>query len=647
MPPEIAALDYAALGLMSGLEIHQQLATKKKLYCRCPNMPSHGDAPHDAEFVRHMRPTLSEMGVYDGTALMEFKTQKNVHYLLYRDNTCTYDMDDTPPFPINDEALMIAIRASLMLGCSVVDEVHVSRKQYLDGSIPTGFQRTAIISSEGSVAVGARRIRIAWTTLEEDASREWKDEGHEIWFRVDRLGTPLIEVITHPDCQTPREVAETARAIALCTRASGGMRRGIGSVRQDVNVSIRGGTRVEIKGVPRIALIENLVAGEALRQKDLLDLAAELIAHGATAAEPGYEAKDAWQVVQRYEGPSAPPGLRQAQEQSGSRILAVRLPRWKGLLGRRVGVGRTFADEISGRLRVIACLDRLPNLLHSDDERPESLSPEFWLGARAACGASPEDGVVLVWGGSKDADTAAAEVLIRAREAFAGVPSETREVLPGSPWSTDFERILPGADRMYPDTDTPPTEIDDARIERARAGLAQHPDVRGEACAALGLSHEQTAEIVSSPRYDVFVRACRAGGATPGLAATIVTSWLTDLKRKGLDPARITDDMLFDGISLIASGQLLAAGFRGMLGVLSMDPLASPAALLLSLKLAPLADTEHDALARETERLHVGVGPSEREARVRFLIGRAVYKAKGRASGAILSRHFSAAPVPA
>ncbi len=148
MPPE---LDYHEIGLMCGLEVHQQLLTDRKLFCRCP--AGKYTREHDGTMLRHMRPTLSELGEYDGTALMEFKTKKNIVYLLHRSNVCTYEMDDTPPFLMNSKALDVAIEQCLMLGCDIVDEVHIARKQYLDGSIPTGFQRTAIVGVNGQSAL--------------------------------------------------------------------------------------------------------------------------------------------------------------------------------------------------------------------------------------------------------------------------------------------------------------------------------------------------------------------------------------------------------------------------------------------------------------------------------------------------------------
>ena len=144
---EMTERDYAAVGFKSGLEIHQQLLTSKKLFCRCP--AGRYSEEFNAEILRHMRPTLSELGEYDGTALMEFKTKKEIIYQIHRETVCTYEMDDTPPFELNGEALDIALGIGLLYGCSMVDEIHIARKQYLDGSIPTGFQRTTIVGVNG------------------------------------------------------------------------------------------------------------------------------------------------------------------------------------------------------------------------------------------------------------------------------------------------------------------------------------------------------------------------------------------------------------------------------------------------------------------------------------------------------------------
>ena len=230
-----------------------------------------------------MRPTLSELGEYDGTALMEFKTKKNIVYLLHKSNVCTYEMDDTPPFLVNQQALDVAIEQCLMLGCDIIDEVHIARKQYLDGTIPTGFQRTAIVGVNGRLPFRGRELSVTQVSIEEDSCREVSDRGHLIVWRTDRLGMPLIETVTGPELRTPDEAAEAILLVGRVCRSTRHVRVGMGASRQDVNVSVRGGRRVEIKGVPKAGWAPRLVHGEALRQVNLLRLRDELQRRGCAA----------------------------------------------------------------------------------------------------------------------------------------------------------------------------------------------------------------------------------------------------------------------------------------------------------------------------------------------------------------------------
>ena len=246
---EATQADYDRIGFMSGLEVHQQLATKEKLFCRCPAGIFQKPDEYDAELLRHMRPTLSEMGEYDGTALMEFKTRKNIVYRIAHRTACTYEVDDTPPFPINPEALQYALEIALASKLKIVGEVHITRKQYLDGSIPTGFQRTAILGIDGEIQLKHKKVRLIQLSVEEDACREVSDIGHTRIYRTDRLGMPLIETVTYPEMVNPDEVEEACNYIRFLNRSTGRVRTGIGAGREDVNVSCTGGTRIEVKGV--------------------------------------------------------------------------------------------------------------------------------------------------------------------------------------------------------------------------------------------------------------------------------------------------------------------------------------------------------------------------------------------------------------
>jgi glutamyl-tRNA(Gln) amidotransferase subunit E len=487
-------LDYAAVGLISGLEVHQQLLTERKLFCHCP--AGRYTRTHDGTVLRHMRPTLSELGVYDGTALMEFKTRKHIVYLLNRENTCTYEMDDTPPFPVNQAAVDVAIEQCLMLGCDIVDEVHIARKQYLDGSIPTGFQRTAIVGVNGRLPFRGRTLSITQVSVEEDSCREVSDKGHLIVWRTDRLGMPLIETVTGPDLRTPDEVEEAILLVGRVCRSTGHVRVGIGASRQDVNVSVRGGRRVEIKGVPQAGWAPRLVHGEAWRQVNLLHLRDELHSRGfRTNADLRVETTDVtglvgssrlealrpetWERFVRGEGRR--PGFELGP--GPFRVLAVRLAGLAGTLAWPTQPGRTFADELRGRVRVIAGLDQPPILFDSEAWPRDAGEDLASLRSAASCGE--KDGLVVVWGPERDVLTAADEVRLRYADATDGVPNETRQ--PFSDGSTDFERILPGPDRMYPDTDSPPARVTRDRVERLRAALPERPWEREARYVAAGV----------------------------------------------------------------------------------------------------------------------------------------------------------------
>jgi glutamyl-tRNA(Gln) amidotransferase subunit E len=450
---------YAALGFKCGLEIHQQLKTEQKLFCRCPvGLYQNGD-DYDAEVIRHMRPTLSEMGGYDGTALMERKTKKNVIYRIKNESACTYDIDDTPPFPINRQALDIAIEIALMLKTNIVGELHITRKQYLDGSIPTGFQRTAIVGIEGEIPLTDKKVGIIQLSVEEDACREVSDYGHWRVYTTDRLGTPLIETVTYPQLLTPDEAAEAGHYLRFLVRSSGKVRTGIGAARQDVNVSITGGTRVEIKGVQHISWIPELTHNEAFRQKALLEIKNILATKSLNEKAWKVSHKDISYNYLKFDYEPIKNAIR-----DNYRLTAVNLPGFKNILSFFTQPGQSFADELSGRVKVIACLDR-PNMIHSED----SFTAFSFDGIKGLLSAGNDDAQIIVWGPDDDVTTAIETIEERCLMAFEGVPNETRKSLPDG--TTIFERVLPGPDRMYPDTDSSPIPIKDEHIEKLRENL--------------------------------------------------------------------------------------------------------------------------------------------------------------------------------
>lgn len=456
---EATQKDYDRIGFMSGLEVHQQLLTKEKLFCNCPaGIFNHSD-DYDAELIRHMRPTLSELGEYDGTALMEFKTRKEIKYRIKNDTACTYEVDDTPPFPMDREALGIALEISLLSKFNIVGEVHITRKQYLDGSIPTGFQRTAILGVEGEIELPYKKIRLIQLSIEEDSCREISDIGHVRVYKTDRLGMPLIETVTYPDCVNPLEVKDACDYIRFLNRSTGKVRTGMGAGRQDVNVSCRGGSRVEIKGVAHTKWIPGLTHNEAFRQWSLLLMKERLLER--------IKNPSSWKVKHAEVHNSLLKGVKLPAH--AEKVVAVNLPFFEGALSWFTQPGKMFADELADRLKVIACIER-PNMIHSEAFEP-GLNKTQWKEIRELLKAGKQDAQVLITGPEADIKTALETVEERCKMALEGIPNETRKSFEDG--TTIFERVLPGADRMYPDTDSAPIPLDDDYINGLSKNLPE------------------------------------------------------------------------------------------------------------------------------------------------------------------------------
>lgn len=451
--------DYDRIGFMSGLEVHQQLLTKRKLFCRCPAGVYSSNDDYHAEVIRHMRPTLSELGEYDGTALMEFKTRKEIIYRLNNKTACTYEVDDTPPFRIDDEALEIALEISILSKLNVVGEVHITRKQYLDGSIPTGFQRTAILGVEGEIPLKNKMVRLIQLSIEEDSCREISDIGHTRIYKTDRLGMPLIETVTYPDMVNPDEVKEACDYIRFLNRSTGKVRTGMGAGREDVNVSCKGGTRVEIKGVAHTKWIPELTHNECFRQWALLTVREELNKRiSAKKWKMKFETIDASLFACEI--------LKNTKE-LGYKVVAINLPEFHGLLSHFTQPKKMVADEYSDRLKVIACLEK-PNLIHSEQTKSQLKDTE-WDIVKKLLKSGENDAQMIIWGSEEDIPTALETIEERSLMAFEGIPNETRKSFEDG--TTIFERVLPGADRMYPDTDSAPIPLENSYIEQLGKNL--------------------------------------------------------------------------------------------------------------------------------------------------------------------------------
>jgi glutamyl-tRNA(Gln) amidotransferase subunit E len=615
--------DYASVGLISGLEVHQQLLTAHKLFCRCP--AGLYTETHDGEVLRHMRPTLSELGEYDGTALMEFKTKKEIVYLLNRLNVCTYEMDDTPPFLVNQEAIDIAIELCLMMNMDIIDEVHIARKQYLDGSIPTGFQRTAIIGVNGWLPFKGRKLTLTHVSVEEDSCREVKDKGHRIVWRTDRLGMPLTETVTGPELTTPEEVRDAVLLCGLTARSTGRVRTGIGASRQDVNVSVQGGNRVEIKGVPRAGYSVKLVHNEGVRQMNLLKLREEM--HRRGVVNPGHVRMQAFNVSDIVADVDL--DFLRRTFQTGGQVYVVKVEGVAGLAQHPTQPNTTFLDELSGRIRVIACLDEQPIVLSGallpgfpDKHRVvERLRKRVHLG--------DNDDFFVVFGPEEDCRTAAEEIRLRFSDAAQGVPKETRQALAGG--YTTFERILPGPDRMYPDTDSPPTRITAERVAAVQAGLKPPPWTRIERYLSWRVPEETCHYLIRGGGAEILDTVVKKTGVDGLLAAIEIGQRTKALKRTGMPVGRLGAAQWVQVFDLFTDGRIPRESIPVIAARMAEDGLTAEAAAAAEAVI--VLDRERwqdevDHLTMQGYFVEKGDTPAKR---VRFMAGRAMEMLRGKA----------------
>ncbi|MBU4502616.1 MAG: Glu-tRNA(Gln) amidotransferase subunit GatE, partial [Nanoarchaeota archaeon] len=261
-------MNYKKLGLKIGLEIHQRLETHK-LFCGCPSV-LRDDKP-DIIVKRKLRAVAGETGEVDAAAKHEMEKNLEFIYEAYSDTTCNVELDEEPPGPLNRDALEIVLQVSKLLNAKVVDEIHFMRKTVVDGSNTSGFQRTALVAQDGFINTSLGNVKIGFICLEEEAAKNIKESKSSRVWRLDRLGIPLIEIQTEADIKTPEQAKEVAEILGMMLRSTGKVMRGIGTIRQDVNLSIKGGTRVEIKGFQDLKTIPKVIIKEIERQKDMVE----------------------------------------------------------------------------------------------------------------------------------------------------------------------------------------------------------------------------------------------------------------------------------------------------------------------------------------------------------------------------------------
>lgn len=519
-----------------GLEIHQQLDSKNKLFCNCKIADS---TEHDFTFKRILHPTQSEMGSYDQAAIFESKKIKTVKYLSSRTSNCLIESDEEPPEMVNAEALELVLTISLALHCTIEDELHVMRKIVIDGSNTTGFQRTILVGRNGYLDVDGVRVGIQSICLEEDAARiinEDKDnENDKKIFALDRLGIPLIEIALDPISNTPVFVTNVAQTIGRLLRATKKVTRGLGSIRQDVNISTNGGAVVEVKGVQQLSQLALVIEYEAKRQNGLNQIAKELKDRKIDESK----FLDSITDVTDFMKLSTSKVVKKILS-GDSRFMGFVLRDFSGLLSFEPYPGIRLGKELGEVSKSYG----IGGIFHSDELPNYGITTEDVKSLSSILKMNKNDAFILVGGPSVLLNSVISELSNRIRKAFSGVVAETRSVrLDGV---TVFSRPRPGSSRMYPETDIPYISIDENRLKELSKNIPRPwNEVIDQICKKYLINRTLAENIFDSQYFSLFENIVSQTSINPSFIISKLTEDLVSLERQGYDISILTHNNLF------------------------------------------------------------------------------------------------------
>jgi glutamyl-tRNA(Gln) amidotransferase subunit E len=537
-------LDPASLNLKVGFEIHQQLATNSKLFCNCSCEEA---KEYDSSFVRKLRPTQSELGAYDPAAMFEFSKMHIVKYHAAVGSSCLVEADEEPPHDVSPEALETALIFSLALHSKVMDEIHVMRKIVIDGSNTTGFQRTMLVASGGYLDIAGKRVGVQSICLEEDAAKLIGDEKGVRKFGLDRLGVPLVEIALEPVTGKPSEIMQVALTLGRLLRASKRVARGLGSIRQDINISVQNGAVVEVKGVQQLDQLVKVIDHEMQRQYGLIVIAQKLKEKNVDIKKVGDRIEDVTDIL----GNKASSRIVKKILEGGGRIIAIKVPGFAGMIGfepyKDIRLGREL-----GKLVKFYDID---GVFHSDELPNYGITEEEVAAVKQRLQMNDNDAFVILGGPNDKVKFASEAIILRLKAAVDGVPAETRAATPDG--ETVFLRPRPGVARMYPETDILPIAITDSMlVSLADKVPRQWDEIVDSLAKKYNLNRKLASQIFDSDYLNVFEEIASKTKIKPTFIVVKLTEDLISLQRQGLDASVLTDDVIKDIFTRLDRGSI-------------------------------------------------------------------------------------------
>ena len=651
-------IDFEKIGLKIGLAIHQQLNTKKKLFCKCRPIDSD---EYTEKFSRSLNIAKSELGKFDPVSEFEYYKQKKFNYYANSQSSCLVEKDEEPPHDLDHDAKEISLLISSMLESKIFTELHVMRKSVTDGSNTSGFQRTMLVSQGGNLKVNGKNIGVQAVCLEEDAAKILRDEEKERDYSLDRLGVPLVEIALEPVSAKPSEIKEIALTLGRLLRATRMVKRGIGSIRQDVNISVNpeDGFQifqknvVEVKGVQQLDQLEKIIEYEAKRQHGLLLIAKKL---NELRMDKGFD----WDKVLTNEFHSGDVTelfhdckakiIQDAVKDPSKRILAVTIPHMSGMFGFEPYPGIRLGKEIKQAMKPFG----IKGIYHSDELPNSEIDNSYVNKLKNRFKLTDEDGFVIIAGhhpipenvvpppSSKRMDKfhatdwAALKVIWRIKDATKGVPADTRAVTLNG--ETTYLRPRPGAARMYPETDIPLISVRPEEIKLARENIPKSWDESiTEIQKKYALNPQLSEQIFDSEYMELFEKICENKKNSPNFVASILFSSITNLERQGLDATLLKPEHIIESFELLASGKIPKESLEIIFESIMSGKSGNVSTAMQSTDVSSMDEAELSGILDEIIQKNIDLVKKLGDQAITTLMGLAMKEVRGKASGKMVN----------
>jgi len=612
------------IGLKVGLEIHQQLATNKKLFCNCPPIESD---EYTIKFQRKLRAVKSELGEYDPAALFEKSKSKTIMYYANPQSSCLVEQDEEPPHNIDEDAKKLALIIASSLKSNIFSEIYPMRKTVIDGSNTTGFQRTMLVSQGGFIEVNNEKIGVQSICLEEDAAKLLGDKGSIREYSLDRLGVPLVEIALEPVEGEPKKIKNIALSLGRLLRSTKKVTRGIGSIRQDVNVSVKnGGGVVEVKGVQQLDQLEKVIEFEAKRQHGLIKIAEKINESNFDdiSDKDVYEITDLWKECKSK--------IIQKALSDEFTIKAIHIKNFGGLFGYSPYEGIRLGKEIGQLVKFFG----IGGVFHSDELPNYGIDENDISIVKNALNAKEQDAFLIIAAPINKIDFVINSIINRIREAKKGVPAETRlATLAGE---TLFLRPRPGASRMYPETDIPPIIITQDELDFAKNNIPKSWDESLEDLKVrYNLNQQLSEQIFDSPYMELFEKIIDKVKVNPTFVASVLCSSITNLERNGLNPQLMSSTEILKSFELLDAGEIA----KESLEIIYENIMSGKAGTVEdAIKNTSIETISQDELGQILENIvnnNKSIVENQKERAMGPLMGIAMKELRGKASGEMIN----------